>query len=205
MIELYLDTADVAEVKRFNQCLPLKGVTTNPSILAKSKQGLNETLAGMQEALGGTPRFHAQVVSSTVEGMVAEARQLNELPYDMVVKVPATETGLAAIKLMKKEGIQVLATAIYSAQQGFLAALCGADYLAPYVNRIDAMNGNGVEVVADLQLLLAPKPTTSEDFGSQLQEHSTSDGGDETGHRSHYIANRCGGTNVRSPSSQTGG
>ncbi|NMS37411.1 transaldolase family protein, partial [Vibrio parahaemolyticus] len=79
MIELYLDTADVAEVKRFNQCLPLKGVTTNPSILAKSKQGLNETLAGMQEALGGTPRFHAQVVSSTVEGMVAEARQLNEL------------------------------------------------------------------------------------------------------------------------------
>ncbi len=80
MIELYLDTADVAEVKRFNQCLPLKGVTTNPSILAKSKQGLNQTLAGMQEA--------------------------------------------------------------------------GADYLAPYVNRIDAMNGNGVEVVADLQLLL---------------------------------------------------
>lgn len=83
-----------------------------------------------------------------------EARQIHELPYDMVVKVPATETGLSAIKLMKKEGIQVLATAIYSAQQGFLAALCGADYLAPYVNRIDAMNGNGVEVVADLQLLL---------------------------------------------------
>lgn len=55
MIELYLDTADVAEVKRFNQCLPLKGVTTNPSILAKSKQGLNQTLAGMQEALGATP------------------------------------------------------------------------------------------------------------------------------------------------------
>ncbi|EMN7267468.1 fructose-6-phosphate aldolase [Vibrio parahaemolyticus] len=163
MIELYLDTADVAEVKRFNQCLPLKGVTTNPSILAKSKQGLNQTLAGMQEALGGTPRFHAQVVSTTVEGMVEEARQIHELPYDMVVKVPATETGLSAIKLMKKEGIQVLATAIYSAQQGFLAALCGADYLAalcgadylaPYVNRIDAMNGNGVEVVADLQLLL---------------------------------------------------
>lgn len=162
MIELYLDTADVAEVKRFNQCLPLKGVTTNPSILAKSKQGLNQTLAGMQEALGGTPRFHAQVVSTTVEGMVEEARQIHELPYDMVIKVPATETGLSAIKLMKKEGIKlmkkegikVLATAIYSAQQGFLAALCGADYLAPYVNRIDAMNGNGVEVVSDLQLLL---------------------------------------------------
>lgn len=154
MIELYLDTADVTETKRFAQCLPLTGVTTNPTILAKSKQGLNETLKGLQQALGGTPRFHAQVVSKTVEGMVQEARQINELPYDMVVKVPATETGLAAIKLMKAEGIQVLATAIYSVQQGFLAALCGADYLAPYVNRIDAMNGNGIEVVADLQLLL---------------------------------------------------
>jgi len=154
MIELYLDTADVEEVKRFDSCLPLKGVTTNPSILAKSKQGLNETLKSMSEAFSTTPRFHAQVVSTDVQGMVEEARQLNEMPYDMVVKVPATEVGLAAIKLMKKEGIQVLATAIYSAQQGFLAALCGADYLAPYVNRIDAMNGNGVEVVADLQLLL---------------------------------------------------
>lgn len=154
MIELYLDTADVAEVIRFNRCLPLKGITTNPSILAKSKQGLNETLKGMQEALGGAPRFHAQVVSTTVGGMVEEARQINELPYDMVVKTPATETGLAAIKIMKSEGIKVLATAIYSAQQGFLAALCGADYLAPYVNRIDVMNGSGVEVVADLQLLL---------------------------------------------------
>ncbi|CAH0528753.1 fructose-6-phosphate aldolase [Vibrio hippocampi] len=154
MIELYLDTADVAQTKRFNQCLPLQGITTNPTILAKSKQGLNETLKEMQDALGGKPRFHAQVVSTSIEGMVEEARQINELPYDMVVKIPATETGLAAIKLTKAQGIKVLATAIYSAQQGFLAALCGADYLAPYVNRIDALNGNGVEVVADLQLLL---------------------------------------------------
>lgn len=154
MIELYLDTADIKQTERFSQCLPLKGITTNPTILAKSNQGLTSTLKGMTEVLGATPRFHAQVISSTVEGMVEEARQLNELPYDMVVKVPATEIGLSAIKLMKAEGIQVLATAIYSVQQGFMAALCGADYLAPYVNRIDAMNGHGVEVVADLQLLL---------------------------------------------------
>lgn len=76
--------------------------------LGEVEAGLNETLAGMQEILGGTPRFHAQVVSSTVEGMVAEARQLNELPYDIVVKVPATETGLSAIKLMKKKELRFL-------------------------------------------------------------------------------------------------
>ncbi|MDE1211842.1 transaldolase family protein, partial [Vibrio aestuarianus] len=105
MIELYLDTADVAQVRRFSKSLPLKGITTNPTILAKSKSGLKETLAEMQVALGGQPRFHAQVVSDTAEKMLEEARQLNELPYDMVVKVPATEQGLAAIKLMKAEGI----------------------------------------------------------------------------------------------------
>ncbi|WP_064604788.1 fructose-6-phosphate aldolase [Photobacterium sp. J15] len=154
MLEFYLDTADVAQVARFNECLPLRGITTNPTILAKGGKGLNEVLAEMAEVLGADARFHAQVVSKTVDGMVEEAKQINELPYDMVVKVPATETGLAAIRKMKAEGIQVLATAIYSAHQGFLAALAGADYLAPYVNRIDGMGADGVKAVADLQQLL---------------------------------------------------
>ncbi|MFT6984943.1 MAG: fructose-6-phosphate aldolase 1 [Psychromonas sp.] len=154
MIELYLDTADIEQVARFNQCLPLRGVTTNPSILARSATGLSRLLPALASELGPAARFYAQVVSTTAQGMVEEAKQINQLPYDMVVKVPATETGLAAIKQIKKEGILVLATAIYSAQQGFLAALCGADYLAPYVNRIDAMGADGVGVVADLQHLI---------------------------------------------------
>ncbi|MCG6199970.1 fructose-6-phosphate aldolase [Psychromonas antarctica] len=154
MIELYLDTADIEQVARFKQCLPLKGVTTNPTILAKSLTGLRDLLASLAEIMGPNARFFAQVVSTTVEGMVEEAKKINQLPYDMVVKVPATEVGLAAIKQIKQEGIVVLATAIYSAQQGFLAALCGADYLAPYVNRIDTMGADGVGVVADLQHLI---------------------------------------------------
>jgi fructose-6-phosphate aldolase 1 len=154
MIELYLDTADVAEVARFNACLPLKGVTTNPSILAKSGDGLKYALSALAEELGPGARFHAQVVSKTVPEILAEAEQINALPYDMVVKVPATEVGLAAIRKIKAAGILVLATAIYSAQQGFFAALCGADYLAPYVNRIDMLGADGIGVVADLQLLL---------------------------------------------------
>lgn len=154
MLELYLDTADVDQVKRFTACLPLKGVTTNPSILAKSGVGLMRALPALAEVLGSDARFHVQVVSLSVDEMLAEARQIDALPYDTVVKVPATETGLAAIKKIKAFDIQVLATAIYSAHQGFLAALCGADYLAPYVNRIDMMGADGVGVVADLQLLL---------------------------------------------------
>jgi TalC/MipB family fructose-6-phosphate aldolase len=154
MLELYLDTVDVAQVARFNVCLPIRGVTTNPSILAKSGMGLQQTLPALAQVLGSEARFHVQVVSQTIMGMVEEAKQIAALPYDMVVKVPATELGLAAIRQMKAARIQVLATAIYSAHQGFLAALCGADYLAPYVNRIGAMGADGVGVVADLQLLL---------------------------------------------------
>lgn len=154
MIEFYLDTADVAVAKRFSRYLPLRGITTNPSILAEADKGLNETLSAMQNVLGGTPRFYAQVVSITAEEMVQEARMLSELPYDIVVKVPATENGLVAINRMKKENICVLATAIYSVHQGMMAALCGADYVAPYVNRIDMLNGGGVRVVEDLQLFI---------------------------------------------------
>jgi fructose-6-phosphate aldolase 1 len=154
MLELYLDTADVEQVRRFNACLPIKGVTTNPSILAKSGAGLTRILPALAAALGPGARFHVQVVSQTVGEMVAEAIQIDALPYDMVVKVPVTESGLAAIKQMKALDIQVLATAVYSSHQGFLAALSGADYLAPYVNRIDMMGADGVGVVADLQLLL---------------------------------------------------
>lgn len=154
MFELYLDSADVGQISRFSACLPLRGITTNPSILAKAGIGLTELLPRATEALGDQARIHVQVVGESTDAMVKEALNLHELPYDIVVKVPATEIGLAAIKQMKARNIPVLATAIYSVQQGFLAALCGADYLAPYVNRIDAIGANGVGVVADLQLLM---------------------------------------------------
>ena len=154
MFEFYLDTTDLLQLARFNKSIPLKGITTNPSILAKSGVGLKDTLTNCAKILGTETRFHVQTVSNTTQEIINEAEQLNALPYDIVVKIPATEIGLAAIKVLKTKNIPVLATAIYSVQQGFLAALCGADYLAPYVNRIDAMGVSGINVVADIQLLL---------------------------------------------------
>jgi len=154
MLELYLDSVDLAQIARFNKALPIRGVTTNPSILAAVGVGLPELLPALTGILGANARIHVQVVSQDAEAMLAEAERIAALPYDLVIKVPATETGLTAIRAMKAENLTVLATAIYSVHQGFLAALSGADYLAPYVNRIDTMGGDGVAVVADLQLLL---------------------------------------------------
>ena len=159
MFELYLDTADAGQIARLGACLPIRGITTNPSILAGANTGLNELLPKVTGTLGENARIYVQVVSESADAMLNEAQNLRKLPFDIIVKVPATETGLTAIKMMKAQHIPVpvLATAIYSVQQGFLAALCGADYLAPYVNRIDAINENGIDgigVVADLQTLI---------------------------------------------------
>jgi len=154
MIELYLDTVDMVQISRFNSCLPIKGITTNPTILANAGLGVNQVLSEISQVIGNEARFHIQVVSNTVDKIVAEAEKIDALPYDVVVKIPASEQGLAAIKRIKQNNINVLATAIYSTQQGFFAALCGADYLAPYVNRMDTMGNDGIKVVAELQQLL---------------------------------------------------
>ncbi|MGZ4958749.1 MAG: transaldolase family protein [Methylomonas sp.] len=154
MLELYLDTANLQEIRALSEVMPLTGVTTNPSIMAAGGAGLQELLPALAQILGPHSRFHAQVISNNVEGIIAEARQLHALPFDIVVKIPANTAGLTAIKHIKKDNIPVLATAIYNVQQGWLAAMNGADYLAPYLNRIDNLGFDGVRVVGDLQGLL---------------------------------------------------
>ena len=153
-MELYLDTSDVAAVKALARVLPLAGVTTNPSIVATGKETLEVLLPQLQEAMGGQGRLFAQVMATTAEGMVSDARKLRTIIADIVVKVPVTTEGLAAIKLLKEEGIPTLGTAVYGAAQGLLAALAGAEYVAPYVNRVDAQGGDGIQTVTDLQTLL---------------------------------------------------
>lgn len=153
-MELYLDTSDVAAVRKLARVFPLAGVTTNPSIVAAGKTPLEDLLPALQDALGGRGRLFAQVLSSTAEGMVADARKLRGIIADIVVKVPVNAEGLAAIKLLKAEGIPTLGTAVYGAGQGLLSALAGAEYVAPYVNRMDAQGGDGIQTVCDLQRLL---------------------------------------------------
>lgn len=153
-MELYLDTANVQEVERLAHIFPIAGVTTNPSIVAASRESIWDVLPRLKKAMGEPGTLFAQTMSRTAEGMVADARRLNEAVPGIVVKVPVTAEGLAAIKLLKKEGIPTLGTAVYSASQGLLAALAGAEYVAPYVNRVDAQGGDGIRMVQELQTLL---------------------------------------------------
>src|SRR5471032_833262 len=117
-MELYLDTADVGAVKRLSRILPLQGVTTNPSIVAKERKSLWEVLPALRDALGGTGKLFAQVLASDAEQMVAEAVSMTQRVPGLVVKIPATSEGLAAIKKLKLMNIPTLGTAVYGAGQG---------------------------------------------------------------------------------------
>ncbi|MCZ7840276.1 fructose-6-phosphate aldolase [Leclercia adecarboxylata] len=153
-MELYLDTANVADVERLARIFPIAGVTTNPSIIAASGEPLWEVLPRLQNVIGPQGILFAQTMSRDAERMVAEARRLRKAIPTIVVKIPVTAEGLVAIKALKKEEITTLGTAVYSASQGLLAALAGAKYIAPYVNRVDAQGGDGIRTVQELQSLL---------------------------------------------------
>lgn len=154
MLEIYLDTANLQQIQQLAPILPLRGVTTNPSIMATGGLGLRDLLPKLEAVLGKQTRIHVQVLSNSIDGIIEEASQLHALPYDIVVKIPTHANGLAAIKQIKQEAVPVLATAIYSKQQAILAALNGADYLAPYLNRIDNLGMNSIEVISAIQNFL---------------------------------------------------
>lgn len=175
-MELYLDTSDVVAVKALSRIFPLAGVTTNPSIIAAGKKPLDVVLPQLHEAMGGQGRLFAQVMATTAEGMVNDARKLRSIIADIVVKVPVTAEGLAAIKMLKAEGIPTLGTAVYGAAQGLLSALAGAEYVAPYVNRIDAQGGSGIQAVTDLHQLLKNACAAGESAGSEFQNPASGAG-----------------------------
>ena len=154
-MELFLDTADAKAVAELSQVLTIAGATTNPTIITKSGKTPEEVAADMIAVLSPDQKFFMQVIASDAEGMLAEARHICGLrEKNMCVKIPVTPEGLKAIKMAKAEGMCVLATAIYSADQAFLAAMNGADYLAPYVNRMENL-GDGIGQVLDLLQMLA--------------------------------------------------
>lgn len=153
-MELILDTADLEAIRELNDLYAVDGVTTNPTIITKSGKSFEEIRDGLMEILSPEQKLFIQVVATDFGGIMEEARYICSLrPENTYVKIPVTRDGMRAIKACKAEGMGVLATAIYSASQGFMAAKNGADYLAPYVNRMCNL-GDGVGEVVRLQAML---------------------------------------------------
>ncbi len=150
-MEYILDTANIEDIKHCNEFYPLSGVTTNPSIIAKENRNFWDIVKDIRNIIGSDKLFFAQTVQTTAEKIVEEAKLMNEKSGgDFCVKIPITEEGLKATMELKKLGIKVLVTAIFTPAQALIAAKAGANYVAPYVNRLDNIIGDGTEVVAQI-------------------------------------------------------
>lgn len=147
---IYLaDTANIEELKELFYYFPIEGITTNPTILAAEKQPLSHVLPKLIELIGNK-MLHVQMISSTAEDMLREAKTYKlkfNLGDNYYAKIPVSREGYRAIPMLKDAGINVTATAIFTQQQALVAARAGADWVAPYVNRLDNISSHGIEVV----------------------------------------------------------
>src|SRR3954466_7321751 len=148
-MKIFLDTADIEEIRIAARWGVLDGVTTNPSLFAKtSGKTYDEVLV---EICGITPGpVSAEVVAEDVEGMLKEGRHFAKLAPNIVVKVPMSEEGLEAIYRFAEEGIKTNCTLIFTANQGLLAAKAGASLLSPFIGRLDDINQDGMDVIREL-------------------------------------------------------
>src|SRR5438034_999682 len=147
-MKIFLDTADIEEIRTAARWGILDGVTTNPSLYAKVGGSYEEILQEICRITSGP--VSAEVVAEDVEGMLREGRAFAKLAPNIVVKVPMSEEGLEAISTFADEGIKTNCTLIFTANQGLLAAKAGASLLSPFVGRLDDINQDGMMVIREL-------------------------------------------------------
>ena len=152
-MEIILDTANLEDIRRYNDIYDITGITSNPTILAKEKAEFFPLLLEIRSIIG-EKQLHVQVTGSTCEEMLKDAEALTgRLGKDTYIKVPANEEGIKTMKVLKSRGNRVTATAIYMPQQAMLAASVGADYVAPYFNRMNNMNVDSKKAIGDMAWL----------------------------------------------------
>ncbi|MGB9720437.1 MAG: fructose-6-phosphate aldolase [bacterium] len=147
-MKLYLDTANIDEIKDIAQWGILDGVTTNPSLMAKEKGDYKAILKEICDIVKGP--VSGEVISLKTDEMIKEARNLSKISEHIVIKIPCCVEGLKATKVLSNEGINVNMTLIFSSNQALLAAKAGAAYVSPFVGRLDDIGNPGIEVVNDI-------------------------------------------------------
>ena len=148
-MQIFLDTAEITEIRERAAAGLIDGITTNPSLISKSGAGIKERIAEICEAVGGP--VSAEVVATDSEGMIAEGRRLRAIADNVVVKLPLTAEGLNACRTLSEEGIPTNVTLCFSLNQALLAAKAGATFVSPFVGRIEDMGGDGIGLLAAIR------------------------------------------------------
>ena len=155
MMSILIDSADIDAIKHIYDIFPIDGVTTNPSILKKAGANPMERLREIKAFIPHGSQLHVQVVSLTSSEIVQEAEHiLDVLGESTFIKIPVFDEGIKAMKRLARRGLNITATAIYTPMQGFIAAKAGAKYVAPYVNRLDNVGFDGVEIAKNIHQIL---------------------------------------------------
>ena len=146
-----IDTANLDDIRRCVEFYPVSGVTTNPTIISKEHTDFPALIKSIRQIIGNERMFHIQTTGSNADEIIKEAILLNEfVGGNFYIKVPISPEGLKATMELKRRGIKVTETAIFTQQQALLAAKAGADFVAPYVNRLDNIISDGVHVVEEV-------------------------------------------------------
>ncbi|MDW7670301.1 MAG: fructose-6-phosphate aldolase [Bacillota bacterium] len=147
-MKLFIDTANVEEIREINSWGVLSGVTTNPSLIAKEKRDFKATVQEIADIVDGP--ISAEVVSLTAEEMMKEAEPLTALHPNIVIKVPMNPEGLKATNLFRRKGVRTNVTLVFSATQALLAARAGASYVSPFLGRLDDIGHDGIELIREI-------------------------------------------------------
>ena len=164
IMKFLIDTANLEDIKRLYDFVPLAGVTTNPSIIKKEgKVEFYDHMKKIRNIIGVDQSLHVQVVATDYEGIMADAEALLEnIDREVFVKIPVTEAGLKAMKELKDRGVNITATAVYTKFQAYLAISAGADFIAPYYNRMENLNIDPMEVVSSIANLIKQSNSSTE-------------------------------------------
>jgi len=151
-MKIFMDTADVDEIREAAAMGMVDGVTTNPSLIAKTGKPFKQVIKEICDIVDGP--ISAESVNEDAEGMMKEAREYSKIHKNVVVKIPMTAEGLKATKMCAAEGIKTNVTLVFQSIQGLLAAKAGASYVSPFIGRLDDICQEGMDMVADLMTML---------------------------------------------------
>ena len=154
-MKLFIDTANIEEIKKANDMGVICGVTTNPSLIAKEGRDFNEVIKEITSIVDGPISGEVKATTVDAEGMIREGREIAAIHPNMVVKIPMTVEGLKAVKVLSSEGIKTNVTLIFTANQALLAAEAGATYVSPFLGRLDDINQPGIELVRTIAEIFA--------------------------------------------------
>ena len=152
-MKIFIDSANVEEIKEALSLGVIDGVTTNPTLISKENRAVSDLLKAICSLVSGP--VSAEVVSLEAQDMLREARALSKIAKNIVVKIPLVKEGLKTVKVLSREGIKTNVTLCFSASQALLVAKAGADYVSPFIGRLDDISQVGMDLVRDIKQIYA--------------------------------------------------